>query len=192
MVNPFAQFGEWFAEAQSHPAIADATAMTLATASASGVPSARMVLLKTWNEKGFVFFTHYESQKSRELAQNPHAALCFYWPALDRQIRITGGVEKVSGEESDAYFSTRVREKQIGAWASQQSTPMANEAELDQRVDSYTKKFEGQPIPRPPHWGGWRISPQRFEFWTQKHFRLHIRHTYTLTDGRWQREQLFP
>lgn len=178
-MNPITQFSEWFELARTTREIKDATAMTLATAGANGKPAARIVLLKECTEQGFVFYGNMESRKFCELKENPHAALCFYWPALDRQIRVEGAVSPVSNDEADAYFATRERGKQIGAWASLQSQPMTSRAEFEKRIAEFTQKFENTSVPRPPHWSGWRLAPTVIEFWSQGEFRLHQRDLYT-------------
>lgn len=179
MTNPLPQFDQWFRDAASHPEVKDATAMTLATATKDGKPAARIVLLKDYGENGFVFYGNMESRKFRELKANPFAALCFYWPPLDRQVRVEGTVAPVSDAEADAYFATRERGKQVGAWASLQSAPMHSRDAFEERIADFTKKFEGQNVPRPPHWSGWRLTPLRIEFWSQGEFRLHARDVYT-------------
>ena len=191
--SPFAEFSEWLALAGAHDGIKEPTAMSLATADASGALSCRIVLLKAHDERGFVFFTNLESAKSRQLIANPQAALCFYWMPLDRQIRIEGTIEAVSEQEADAYFASRPRGSQIGAWASRQSRPLDSRATLERALDELEHRYEGQPIPRPPHWSGWRLKPRRIEFWIQGDYRIHDRWDYQLqTDGSWQRQLLYP
>lgn len=194
MHDPIAQFGQWFAEAKATPAIADATAMTLATATADGKPSARVVLLKDFNADGFVFYGNMESRKFSELRANPHAALCFHWIPLNRQVRIEGTVTRVSEAEADAYFASRGRGKQVGAWASQQSRPMENRAEFEARIAAFDKKFDGVEVPRPPHWSGWRLAPTAMEFWCDGEFRLHDRDLFTRADTQspWVQSLLYP
>jgi pyridoxamine 5'-phosphate oxidase len=193
MTDPFALFQEWFADARQHAGIAEPTAMTLATATADGKPSARIVLLKQADDGGFVFFTNYEGRKSHELMANPEAALCFYWMPLERQIRIEGRVEKTSATESDAYFASRTRGKQIGAWASLQSQPLDDRHTLEARYQEIEARFAGQSVPRPPYWGGWRLVPRRVEFWHQGDFRLHDRWVFTRgADGDWTKHYLYP
>lgn len=194
MTDPIAQFSDWFAAARAHPGIKEPTAMTLATATQDGMPAARVVLLKEHGPEGFVFYGNMESRKFRELAANPNAALCFYWQPLDRQVRIEGRVAPVSNEEADAYFATRERGKQIGAWASLQSQPMKNRAEFEARIAEFTQRYDGQTIPRPPHWSGWRLVPTRLEFWSQGEFRLHERDVFTRTDesASWQHTLVYP
>ncbi|MGA9365213.1 MAG: pyridoxamine 5'-phosphate oxidase [Bacteroidota bacterium] len=190
--NPITQFQRWFEEAQAANVL-QLDAMALATATAGGKPSVRMVLLKSFDSEGFVCYTNYRSQKGKELVENPHAALVFYWEALHRQVRVEGTVSKVSPEESDAYFQTRPRESQISAWASQQSDVIGNRAELDRRFEELKKKFEGRPVPRPSQWGGYRLKPTRIEFWQARYARLNDRIVYELQkDGSWTMNRLSP
>jgi pyridoxamine 5'-phosphate oxidase len=151
-----------------------------------------MVLLKGLDQRGFVFYTNLESRKSSELFANPHAALCFMWKSLNRQVRIEGIVELVPDEEADAYFSSRPRDSQIGAWASDQSRPLADRAELEKRVDEYSRRFDAGDVPRPAYWSGFRILPQRIEFWQERPFRLHDRFLFVKDGEGWRRERLFP
>lgn len=190
--NPIDTFLSWLDDArQSEPDVH--TAMTLATADGSGRPSARMVLLKEADARGFVFYTNAESRKGEDLAANPNASLVFHWKSLKRQVRIDGTAERVTDEEADAYFATRPRGSQIAAWASDQSRPITSRLELERRMVRYTARFGTGAVPRPPHWTGYRIVPTRIEFWQNRAFRLHERTVYTLTDGdRWQVEHLFP
>ncbi len=191
MVDPFRLFDEWFSEARaSEPN--DPEAMALATASATGQPSVRMVLLKGHGPGGFVFYTNDESDKGRELHENPRAALLFHWKSLRRQVRIEGEIQRISAEEADAYFATRSRDSQLGAWASDQSRPLENRHVLEARYEEAKSKFEGGDVPRPPHWGGYRIVPERIEFWQDRPHRLHERRLFTLSDGRWSEGLLYP
>ena len=189
--NPFKQFQEWYQEAEKSP-IKLPDAMTLATASRKGVPSARIVLYKGTNKKGICFFTNYKSRKSLELIQNPKAALVFYWPSLDRQIRIEGKIEIVSAEESDTYWSSRPRESQISAMASHQSAKISSRSVLEKRFQMLTQKFENKEIPRPQNWGGFCLIPHRFEFWIAGDHRLHDRFCYIKKSGKWSLTQLSP
>ena len=190
-MNPTAQFREWFEDAQkSEPGLAEA--MTLATVDADGVPDARMVLLKDADEAGFVFYTNTESAKGDQLRSNPAAALVFHWKSLKRQVRIRGPVEPVSDAEADAYFATRARGAQIGAWASDQSREMENAFDLEKAVASYTARFGVGAVPRPSHWHGYRVRPEVIEFWEEKLFRLHRRYVFRMNDGEWRRLRLFP
>ena len=190
--DPFSHFDDWFAIAEDKE-VNDANAMALATADADGQPSVRMVLLKEVDDRGFVFYTNLESQKGGELRDNPKAALCFHWKSLRRQVRVEGAVEPVSAAEADAYFASRARGSQIGAWASQQSRPLDSRFHLEKRIAEFTAKFGVGKVPRPEHWSGFRIVPSKVEFWSDKPFRLHERIVYTrATDGAWQTVVLFP
>ena len=188
--DPIAEFQDLFARAGAREP--DATAMALATADATGAPSVRMVLLKAVDAAGFVFFTNYESRKAAELVANLRAALCFYWPAIGVQVRVEGGVERVTAAESEAYFETRPRESQLGAWASRQSRPLASAEALREEFARISARFAGQPVPRPPVWGGFRVRPQRIEFWHAGEHRLHDRVLYTRAGESWTVERLFP
>ena len=188
--DPIAEFQDLFARAGAREP--DATAMALATADATGAPSVRMVLLKAVDAAGFVFFTNYESRKAAELAANPRAALCFHWPTIGVQVRVEGGVERVTAAESEAYFATRPRESQLGAWASRQSRPLASAEALREEFARISARFAGQPVPRPPVWGGFRVRPQRIEFWHAGEHRLHDRVLYTRAGEGWTVERLFP
>ncbi|MFC4273170.1 pyridoxamine 5'-phosphate oxidase [Sneathiella chungangensis] len=186
-----AEFRAWMAEAEkSEPN--DPTAMALATADKDGQPSVRMVLLKAADERGFVFYTNFGSQKGQELLENPKAALCFHWKSLRRQIRVQGTVEKVTDAEADAYFNSRPRDSRIGAWASQQSRPMEGRFKLEAEVAKYAAKYALGDIPRPDYWSGFRILPERMEFWRDRPFRLHERRHYEKTDSGWTESILFP
>jgi pyridoxamine 5'-phosphate oxidase len=191
--NPLRQLALWFKEASaSGMSEQDATSMTLATADKDGQPCARIVLLKSFDESGFVFFTNYNSRKGSELADNPRACLLFYWAPLWRQVRIEGRVERVSAAESEEYFHTRPLGSKIGAWASNQSEPVTSRRELDERFEEFSLKFADN-VPRPPHWGGYRVKPQVIEFWQGRENRLHDRLVYTReTDGNWRIERLGP
>lgn len=191
--NPFDVFADWFAEAGAAE-LNDPNAVALATADANGQPAVRMVLLKGYDEQGFVFYTNLESNKGRDLAQNPKAAMLFHWKSLRRQIRIEGPVSSVTDEEADEYFASRARGSQIGAWASEQSRPLEGRFALEKRVATFTAKFGLGSVPRPAHWSGFRIAPQRIEFWKDGAFRLHDRFVFTRGDASepWTVEQLFP
>lgn len=191
--DPFALFAEWF-EAAKAAELNDPNAMTLATAGADGAPDARMVLLKGVDSRGFVFYTNTESAKGRQLDANPKAALLFHWKSLRRQVRVRGAVERVADEEADAYFATRPRDSQIGAWASDQSRPMAGRFVLEKRAAELALKFGLGRVPRPAHWTGYRILPLRLEFWRDRPFRLHDRLVFERpTPGKaWNRSRLFP
>jgi pyridoxamine 5'-phosphate oxidase len=169
-----------------------ATAATLATADVEGRPSARVVLVKSADSRGFVFFTNRESRKGRELETNPWAALCFFWPSLIRQIRVEGGVERVEDDESDAYFSSRPRGSQIGAWASRQSAVLPSREALEERVARVSTRYAGQTVPRPPFWGGYRLLPQRIELWHGRESRLHDRQLYERDGESWRESRLSP
>ena len=191
-IDPIAQFDAWYGEADAAEPV-NPGAMTLATASPEGRPSTRMVLLKGRDAGGFVFYTNLNSAKAAELDANPHASLCFYWKSLARQVRIDGRVERVSEDEADAYFATRTRGSQIGAWASDQSQPLASRELLENRAEEYQAKYTSGDIPRPPHWSGYRVVPERIEFWTERPDRLHDRQLFErVADGAWQESWLFP
>jgi len=190
--NPFDQFTRWWNEAVASQ-IDEVNAMTLATVNATGVPAARIVLLKGYNPDGFIFFTNYESDKGKNLAQNPHAALVFFWKELERQIRIEGTVEKVSAEESDRYFNSRPASSRIGAWASPQSAVIENRLVIEQNVERYSSIFANDSIERPDHWGGYSVKPTSIEFWQGRSSRLHDRIRYVLENSAsWKVERLAP
>ncbi len=179
-------------ERAEHIGLREPTAMTLATANAQGRPWARMVLLRGVDERGFVFYTNSHSEKGRQLAVNPQAALCFYWEALGEQARIQGRVEPTPPEESDAYWAKRSRESQLGAWASDQSQTLSSRAELEQRVAEFTQRFAGGEVPRPEHWIGYRVVPDRIEFWQSQPARLHDRLVYERAETGWRLRRLYP
>ena len=189
--DPFQLFDEWFAEANaSEPN--DANAMALATADRDGQPHVRMVLLKAHGPDGFVFYTNEESAKGGQLHENPRAALLFHWKSLRRQVRIEGAVEPVPDAEADAYFATRSRDSQLGAWASDQSKPLDSRATFEARYEEMKKRFEHLDVPRPEHWGGFRLAPESIEFWTDRPHRLHERRLFTRRNGDWSEGLLYP
>ena len=189
--DPHDLFEEWLAEARlAEPN--DPTAMALATADAEGQPSVRMVLMKGHDARGFVFYTNLDSRKGRELAANPKAALLFHWKSLRRQVRIEGSVEPVTAAEADAYFATRARDSQLGAWASEQSRPLDARSTFEARYEELRRRFEGGEVPRPPRWAGWRVAPERIEFWSDRAHRLHERRLFTRFDGGWSEGLLYP
>jgi pyridoxamine 5'-phosphate oxidase len=190
--NPFQQFESWFRDAMAAEVL-ETNAMTLATATGDGRPSARIVLLKGFDDDGFVFYTNYESRKGRELDENPHAMLLFYWPELTRQVRIEGCVARVSREESDAYFQSRGELSRLGAWASRQSEVISGREVLDHRMSELIAEYQGRGIPIPPYWGGYRLTPSSFEFWHGRPSRLHDRLYYTRQDDdSWHISRLSP
>lgn len=189
--NPHALFDAWYAEARAGEPH-DSNAMALATADAEGRPSVRMVLLKGHDSRGFVFYTNMESRKALEMLANPYAALLFHWKSLRRQIRIEGPISAVSDAEGDAYFATRSRDSQLGAWASEQSRPLENRALFEARFADMIARFEGQPVPRPPHWSGFRVLPERIEFWSDRPHRLHERRLFIRQGEGWRESLLYP
>ncbi len=190
--DPIAQFRRWLDEARA-AGVVFPEAMALATADGMGGPSVRHVLLRDLDERGFVFFTNYESRKGRQLTENPRAALAFYWRELERQVCVTGTVERTSEEESGAYFASRPREARLGAWASRQSEVARSRRELDDRYREMEERFPDDDVPLPPHWGGFRLAPDTLEFWKGREHRLHDRLQYRrLPDGSWKLERLYP
>jgi pyridoxamine 5'-phosphate oxidase len=189
--DPFSLFARWFDEACERVAI-EPNAMSLASVDARGRPSSRMVLLKHWDTHGLVFYSNYHSRKAQQLEANTCAALLFYWPELERQVRIEGAIEKTSAAESDAYFASRPRSTQLGAWVSEQSNAIATRLELEQRWQEFDGRFARSCVPRPEHWGGYRLKPDYFEFWQGREHKLHDRLEYRLGTGGWQRARLAP
>lgn len=191
IADPFLLFAEWLADAEaSEPN--DPNAMALATVDAEGMPDVRMVLLKGYNDDGFVFFTNFESTKGTELLGQPRAALCFHWKSLRRQVRVRGTVSQVSDDEADAYFATRARGSRIGAWASKQSRPLESRFALEKAAATYGVKFAVGEIPRPPYWSGFRIAPVEIEFWRDGKFRLHDRMRFRRSGSGWEKARLYP
>ncbi len=189
--DPYDLFAAWFAEAAASE-INDPNAMTVATCTASGIPSARIVLLKDYDPDGFVFYTNRDGRKGGELIANPRAALLFHWKTLQRQVRIEGDVVPVTNTEADAYYATRARISRLGAWASLQSRPLPARAVLEERVRDFEARYPGEDIPRPPHWSGFRVIPATIEFWQDMPFRLHDRRVYTRVHSGWTQEALYP
>ena len=192
--EPFEHFAALLAEARAvgEERLPEPTAFALGTVGDDGQPSVRIVLLKSVDERGFVFYTNYESRKGRELIAHPTAAMCFHWQPMERQVRVEGAVTRVSAEEADAYFASRARGSQLGAWASYQSQVMDSPDALEVRVRAMERRFEGGPVPRPPHWSGFRIVPRRIEFWHGMPSRLHERRLYTREREGWRLETLYP
>lgn len=189
--DPVAQFATWFKEALA-ARVPEPNACTLATAGADGRPSARVVLLKGFDPDGFVFFSNFKSRKGRELAENPHACLVFWWIELERQVRVSGPVSRLAATAADAYFAERPRASQLGAWASEQSAEVASRAALEARLAEVEARFGEGPVPRPPEWGGYLLAPDEYEFWQGRPGRLHDRLRYRLADGAWSRARLAP
>lgn len=189
--NPFELFKEYFDKAikldQHEP-----TAVALATANSDGIPSVRIMLLKGFDERGFCVYTNLTGRKGKELQENPNAALCFYWDQLDLQVRVEGAVERVSQHEADTYFASRSRQSQIGAWASKQSRAIEKDGQLQDRVAEISEQFNGQDVPRPPFWDGFRIAPKKIEFWEKRDFRLHKRTLFTKATNGWEIDTLYP
>ncbi len=190
--NPIKQFGLWFEEARRRSEIQLPEAMCLSTASPQGIPDGRMLLLKGYDDNGFVFYTNFDSPKAKALEKNPNASMTFYWEDFRRQIRIAGAVEKVSEAEADAYFASRSRLSQVGAWASHQSARLESREVLEKEFEAVDKKYEGKTIPRPPFWGGYRLKPTKIEFWQERPNRLHDRYLYTRKGNRWEMALLYP
>jgi pyridoxamine 5'-phosphate oxidase len=189
--DPFELFADWYGQArESEPN--DPMAMALATVDPEGRPSVRMVLLKGHDERGFVFYTNLESRKAGDIIGNPNVALLFHWKSQRRQIRIEGSVSRVSDAEGDTYFASRARESQLGAWASDQSRPLDSRATFEARYQAMVERFEGADVPRPSHWSGFRVSPERIEFWQDRAFRLHERHLFTRVADGWTEGMLYP
>lgn len=190
--DPIQLFQQWFAEAGKGADSDDYTAAALATTDPEGLPDVRMVLVKNFDARGFCFYTNLTSPKAQHLAVHPHAAICFHWPALERQVRIRGPVESVAPDEADAYFASRERYSQLGAWASKQSQPLQNRYELEKRTAYYATRYGLGTVPRPEFWSGFRLIPARIEFWIKRPYRLHDRVVYTRQGSAWERTPLFP
>lgn len=192
MVNPFKEFDNWYEKAKLVHDEEEYNAISLATINAKNTPSVRIVLLKYYDQSGMVFFTNKNSNKAKDIKLNPYVAGCFYWPKIGIQIRIQGSIEEIPAQESDDYFDTRLRERQIGAWASAQSSILPNEAELDKRIKELTERFKGKSILRPPFWGGYKIIPDIFEIWQKRENRLNKRDHYEKVNGEWIHQLLYP
>jgi pyridoxamine 5'-phosphate oxidase len=190
-MDPMKRFSQWLSQA-ARAGIDEPGAMALATVGAGGRPTVRIVALRGLDERGFVFYSHRDSPKGRDLARNPRAALCWHWRELGRQVRVEGRCRAVTSAEADAYFASRPREAQLGAWASHQSRPLASRRELLARVRAVTRRFQGRDVPRPPGWSGWRVIPERIEFWRAVPARLHVRELYRLSGATWHRSLLQP
>lgn len=191
MIDPFPLFDAWFQDARAHE-INDSNAMALATVGADAQPSVRMVLLKGHGRDGFVFYTNQTSRKAQQLSANGRAALLFHWKSLRRQIRIEGPVAPVEAAEADAYFASRARDSQLGAWASLQSQTLDRRETFEGRFDEVQARYDGQDVPRPPHWGGYRVTPERMEFWEDRAHRLHHRRLFLLAENGWSESLLYP
>ncbi|MBM3491861.1 MAG: pyridoxamine 5'-phosphate oxidase [Alphaproteobacteria bacterium] len=189
--EPMTLFDAWLADAAAKEPD-NHTAMTLATIGSDGWPAVRVVLLKGADARGFVFYTNYLSQKGRELRATAKASLCFHWKSVKRQVRIDGTVEQVTAAEADAYFATRPRISQLGAWASAQSSPLGSRALLEAKLEEVTREYDDKPVPRPPHWSGYRVLPRRLEFWEERPFRLHERLVYDRDGAAWRTSRLYP
>ena len=192
--DPIVRFNALLAEAKKvdRARLPEPTAFALGTVDASGQPSVRILLIKQVDDRGFVFYTNFESRKGRELTATGKAALCFHWQPLEQQVRVEGTVSRVTDAEADAYFASRARGSQIGAWASRQSQPIDPPGELERRVGEFESRFAGRDVPRPAHWGGWRLAPAAIEFWKNMPSRLHVRHRYIRDGARWRVETLYP
>jgi pyridoxamine 5'-phosphate oxidase len=190
--DPFYIFNIWIQEAKNNPNIVEPTAMCLSTVDINNCPQSRMVLLKKYNETGFYFYTNLNSKKAHELKNNKNVALCFYWGALRKQVRITGNVEDVDIAEAQEYFASRNRQSQIGAWSSKQSQPMKNWEEFTNRIDEFTNKFSNKPVPKPDFWSGFRVIPNSIEFWIEGDNRIHQRYYFLKNNNNWNLTQLYP